>query len=171
MSDSYFSRQQYVIYCSQLRATPSADCNISHIAAGLSNYLIHNSKLIFFFSRGLLESFSLDRFFITQCILLFYTAMSFFWGNLIFFHHCSNAELKPRGKTKAAYLSGVFSFQDFYYRYQLIFRQLKEFILKVTSFFLYVNIFIISMELVEYIGGVYICKYIFTSCYIYLFTV
>ena len=40
MSDSYFGRQQYVIYCSQLRATPSADCNISHIAAGLSNYLI-----------------------------------------------------------------------------------------------------------------------------------
>ena len=30
-----------MIYCSQLRATPSADCNISHIAAGLSNYLIH----------------------------------------------------------------------------------------------------------------------------------
>ena len=29
-----------MIYCSQLRATPSADCNISHIAAGLSNYLI-----------------------------------------------------------------------------------------------------------------------------------
>ena len=75
--------------------------------------------------------------------------MSFFWGNLIFFHHCSNAELEPRGKTKAAYLSGVFSFQDFYYRYQLIFQQLKEFILKVTSFFLYVNIFIISMEFGE----------------------
>ena len=31
-----------MIYCSQLRATPSADCNISHIALGLSNYLIHN---------------------------------------------------------------------------------------------------------------------------------
>ena len=29
-----------MIYCSQLRATPSADCNISHIAVGLSNYLI-----------------------------------------------------------------------------------------------------------------------------------
>ena len=28
MSDSCFGRQQYVIYCSQLRATPSADCNI-----------------------------------------------------------------------------------------------------------------------------------------------
>ena len=40
MSDSYFGRQQYVIYCSQLRATPSADCNISHIAVGLSSYLI-----------------------------------------------------------------------------------------------------------------------------------
>ena len=32
-----------MIYCSQLRATPSADCNISHIALGLSNYLIHNA--------------------------------------------------------------------------------------------------------------------------------
>ena len=31
-----------MIYCSQLRATPSADYNISHIAVGLSNYLIHN---------------------------------------------------------------------------------------------------------------------------------
>ena len=41
MLDSYFGQQQYVIYCSQLRATPSADCNISHIAVGLSNYLIH----------------------------------------------------------------------------------------------------------------------------------
>ena len=41
MSDSHFGRPQYVIYCSQLRATPSADCNISHIAVGLSNYLIH----------------------------------------------------------------------------------------------------------------------------------
>ena len=40
MSDSYWGREQYVIYCSQLRATPSADCNISHIALGLSNYLI-----------------------------------------------------------------------------------------------------------------------------------
>ena len=30
-----------MIYCSQLRATPSADCNISHIAVGLSSYLIH----------------------------------------------------------------------------------------------------------------------------------
>ena len=40
MSDSYLARQQYVIYCSQLRATPSADCNISHIVVGLSNYLI-----------------------------------------------------------------------------------------------------------------------------------
>ena len=40
MLDSYFGQQQYVIYCSQLRATPSADCNISHIAVGLSNYLI-----------------------------------------------------------------------------------------------------------------------------------
>ena len=40
MSDSYFGRQQYVIYCSQLRATPSADCNISHIAVFLSSYLI-----------------------------------------------------------------------------------------------------------------------------------
>ena len=40
MSDSYWGRQQYVIYCSQLRATPSADCNISHIAVGLSSYLI-----------------------------------------------------------------------------------------------------------------------------------
>ena len=40
MSDSYRGRQQYVIYCSQLRATPSADCNISHIAVGLSSYLI-----------------------------------------------------------------------------------------------------------------------------------
>ena len=39
MSDSYFGRQQYVIYCSH---TPSADCNISHIAVGLSSYLIHN---------------------------------------------------------------------------------------------------------------------------------
>ena len=43
MSDSYFGRQQYVIYCSQLRATPSADCNISHIAVGLSSYLIHSN--------------------------------------------------------------------------------------------------------------------------------
>ena len=43
MSDSHFGRPQYVIYCSQLRATPSADCNISHIAVGLSNYLIHTS--------------------------------------------------------------------------------------------------------------------------------
>ena len=34
-----------MIYCSQLRATPSADCNISHIAAGLSNYLIHITSL------------------------------------------------------------------------------------------------------------------------------
>ena len=42
MLDSYWGQQQYVIYCSQLRATPSADCNISHIAVGLSNYLIHN---------------------------------------------------------------------------------------------------------------------------------
>ena len=42
MSDSHFGRPQYVIYCSQLRATPSADCNISHIAVGLSNYLIHS---------------------------------------------------------------------------------------------------------------------------------
>ena len=41
MSDSHWGRPQYVIYCSQLRATPSADCNISHIAVGLSNYLIH----------------------------------------------------------------------------------------------------------------------------------
>ena len=40
MSDSSFGREQYVIYCSQLRATPSADCNISHITLGLSNYLI-----------------------------------------------------------------------------------------------------------------------------------
>ena len=40
MSDSYFGRQQYVIYRSQLRATPSADCNISHIAVFLSSYLI-----------------------------------------------------------------------------------------------------------------------------------
>ena len=47
MSDSYFGRQQYVIYCSQLRATPSADCNISHIAAGLSNYLIHIQFIYF----------------------------------------------------------------------------------------------------------------------------
>ena len=44
MSDSYFGRQQYVIYCSQLRATPSADCNISHIAVFLSSYLIHNTR-------------------------------------------------------------------------------------------------------------------------------
>ena len=42
--DSYWGRQQYVIYCSQLRATPSADCNISHIAVGLSNYLIHSAR-------------------------------------------------------------------------------------------------------------------------------
>ena len=48
MSDSYFDRQQYVIYCSQLRATPSADCNISHIAAGLSNYLILIKELVSF---------------------------------------------------------------------------------------------------------------------------
>ena len=41
MSDSYFGWQQYVIYCSQLRATPSPDCNISHIAVGRSKYLIH----------------------------------------------------------------------------------------------------------------------------------
>ena len=37
-----------MIYCSQLRATPSADCNISHIALGLSNYLIHNLSLHIF---------------------------------------------------------------------------------------------------------------------------
>ena len=43
MSDSYFGRQQYVIYCSQVRATPSADCKISHIAVGRSNYLIHKT--------------------------------------------------------------------------------------------------------------------------------
>ena len=48
ISDSYFGRQQYVIYCSQLRATPSADCNISHIAAGLSNYLIHICWPVFY---------------------------------------------------------------------------------------------------------------------------
>ena len=42
MLDSYFGQRQYVIYCSQLRATPSADCNISHIAVGLSNYLIQS---------------------------------------------------------------------------------------------------------------------------------
>ena len=41
LSDSYWGRQQYVIYCSQLRATPSADWNISHIAVGFSSYLIH----------------------------------------------------------------------------------------------------------------------------------
>ena len=34
-----------MIYCSQLRATPSADCNISHIAVGLSNYLILSEAL------------------------------------------------------------------------------------------------------------------------------
>ena len=45
MSDSHFGRPQYVIYCSQLWATPSADCNISHIAVGLSNYLIHSGNL------------------------------------------------------------------------------------------------------------------------------
>ena len=44
MSDSYWGRQQYVIYCCQLRATPSADCNISHIAVGLSSYLIHRHQ-------------------------------------------------------------------------------------------------------------------------------
>ena len=44
VSDSYFGRQQYVIYCSQLRATPSADCNISHIAVGLNSYLIHLAR-------------------------------------------------------------------------------------------------------------------------------
>ena len=43
ISDSYFGQQQYMIYCSQLRDTPLADCNISHIAAGLSNYLILNT--------------------------------------------------------------------------------------------------------------------------------
>ena len=47
MSDSSFGREQYVIYCSQLRATPSADCNISHIALGLSNYLILNALQVF----------------------------------------------------------------------------------------------------------------------------
>ena len=46
MSDSSFGREQYVIYCSQLRATPSADCNISHIALGLSNYLMHNFHIM-----------------------------------------------------------------------------------------------------------------------------
>ena len=46
MSDSHFGRPQYVIYCSQLRATPSADCNISHIAVGLSNYLIHINNIV-----------------------------------------------------------------------------------------------------------------------------
>ena len=34
-----------MIYCSQLRATPSADCNISHIALDLSNYLIHTTRV------------------------------------------------------------------------------------------------------------------------------
>ena len=60
MSDSYFGRQQYVIYCSQLRATPSADCNISHIAAGLSNYLILSSHHPSMHKRAVIKSL-LDR--------------------------------------------------------------------------------------------------------------
>ena len=65
MLDSYFGQQQYVIYCSQLRAKPSADCNISHIAVGLSNYLIQKSRcrvIINVTSPELLRSQDLDQF-------------------------------------------------------------------------------------------------------------
>ena len=55
MSDSSFGREQYVIYCSQLRATLSADCNISHIALGLSNYLILITRLLLFVNANLIE--------------------------------------------------------------------------------------------------------------------
>ena len=60
MSDSYWGRQQYVIYCSQLRATPSADCNISHIAAGLSNYLI---LIVHLFQFKIVFPYSFDSVF------------------------------------------------------------------------------------------------------------
>ena len=38
--DNYFGSRCYERYCSQLRATPSAGCNISHSTDYLSNYLL-----------------------------------------------------------------------------------------------------------------------------------
>ena len=86
-------------------------------------------------------------------VILYCYELSWGGGNLIFFHHCSNAELKLRGKNEGCIpVRGVFISRFLLSLSADILAIIKEFILNVTSFFLYVNIFIISMEF----GGVYL---------------